>query len=91
MDDLELSPEALETCANLIVLYCTRQKGVLNDYLNKMRTLSSEWQDEETIGKLMQEIILYKKQLDSMMDTMILKYPEYFRKKAETIRRRPTL
>ena len=48
-----------------------------------------EWQDDETIGKLLQEIRMLSNSVDKVMDIMRIKYPEYFKKQAEIIRQRP--
>ena len=48
-DELVLDDKALEEIANFIVLYCNNQQVIINDYLQKMNSLSNEWRDDETI------------------------------------------
>ena len=88
MDDMILDPNVLDVTADLIVIYCNKQKLVMDDYMRKMQTLAYEWEDEETIGRLLQEIRMLSNSVDRVMDIMRIKYPEYFKKQAEIIRHR---
>ena len=88
MDDMILDPNVLDVTADLIVIYCNKQKLVVDDYMRKMQSLSYEWEDEETIGRLLQEIRMLSNSVDRVMDIMRIKYPEYFKKQAEIIRHR---
>ena len=88
MDDMILDPNVLDVTADLIVIYCNKQKLVMDDYMRKMQSLSYEWEDEETIGRLLQEIRMLSNSVDRVMDIMRIKYPEYFKKQAEIIRHR---
>ena len=85
-DELVLDDKALDEIANFIVLYCNSQQGIINDYLQKMNSLSSEWRDDETMGKVLQEVRMLTNSVERIMDTIRLKYPQYFRERAELIR-----
>lgn len=89
MDVMELDPNVLDATADIIQIYCSKQKLVMDDYLRKMQALSYEWQDDETIGKLLQEIRTLSNSVERVMDILRIKYPEYFKKQAEIIRQRP--
>ena len=89
MDVLELDPQVLDATADIISIYCMKQKLIMDDYMRKMQSLSYEWQDDETIGKLLQEIRALSNSVDKVMDILKIKYPEYFKKQAEIIRQRP--
>lgn len=87
-DELALDDKALEQIANLVVMYCNNQQGIINEYLQRMNSLSNEWQDDETMGKVLQEVRLLSNNIEKIMDIIRFKYPQYFRKKAEEIRAR---
>lgn len=85
-DELVLDDKALDEIANFIVLYCNSQQGIINDYLQKMNSLSSEWRDDETMGKVLQEVRLLTNNIERIMDIIRFKYPRYFKERAELIR-----
>lgn len=87
-DELALDDKALEQIANLVVMYCNKQQEIINEYLQRMNSLSNEWQDDETMGKVLQEVRLLSNNIEKIMDIIRFKYPQYFRKKAEEIRAR---
>ena len=89
MDEMTLDPNVLDAPADIIVIYCNKQKLIMDEYMRKMQSLSYEWQDDETIGKLLQEIRMLSNSVDKVMDIMSIKYPEYFKKQSEIIRQRP--
>ena len=89
MDNLALDSHVLDATADIISIYCMKQKLIMDEYMRKMQSLSYEWQDDETIGRLLQEIRALSSSVDKVMDIMRIKYPEYFRKQAEIIRQRP--
>ena len=85
-DELVLDDKILDDIANFIVLYCNTQYGIIEDYLQKMNSLSNEWRDDETMGKVLQEVRMLTNSVERIMDTIRLKYPQYFRERAELIR-----
>ena len=87
-DDLVLDDNALEEIATFLVLYCNQQQVTINEYMQKMNSLSSDWQDDETIGKVLQEVRILNNNLEKIMSIIRYKYPQYFRKKAQEIRNR---
>ena len=89
MDNLALDPHVLDATADIISIYCMKQKLIMDENMRKMQSMSYEWQDDETIGRLLQEIRALSSSVDKVMDIMRIKYPEYFRKQAEIIRQRP--
>ena len=82
-DELVLDDKALEEIANFIVLYCNNQQVIINDYLQKMNSLSNEWRDDETMGKVLQEVRVLANNVERIMDLIRFKYPRYFRERAE--------
>lgn len=89
MDNLDLSPEALDTTAGIIEGYCNKQKSIMQKYLSETSSLSSEWTDDQTLGKLLEEIKQIKSSVESVMEEILSAYPNYFRNKANIIRNRP--
>ena len=85
-DELVLDDKILDDIANFIVLYCNTQHGIIEDYLQKMNSLSNDWRDDETMGKVLQEVRMLTNSVERIMDTIRLKYPQYFRERAELIR-----
>ena len=85
-DELVLDDKILEDIANFIVIYCNNQHGIIEDYLQKMNSLSNEWRDDETMGKVLLEVRTLTNSVERIMDTIRFKYPQYFRQKAELIR-----
>lgn len=90
MDALKLDPQVLEDTAAQITNYCVTQNQVMDDYLSRMSSLQNEWTDDQTIGPLLEEIRLLKSSIINLMNEIHTIYPNYFREKAEQIRRRPT-
>ena len=87
-EEMTLDDKVLDDIANFIVIYCNTQKGIMDDYLKKMNALSQEWRDDETMGKVLQEIHTLTNSVDRIMETIRFKYPQYFKKQAEMIRSR---
>ena len=56
MENLETSPEALESAANIVDAYCRTQKSVMDTYLRNATSMQSEWVDDKTLGSLLEEI-----------------------------------
>ena len=82
-DELILDDKVLEEIANFIIMYCNNQQVIINDYLQKMNSLSYEWRDDETMGKVLQEVRVLTNNVERIMDLIRFKYPQYFREKAE--------
>ena len=91
MDNLEIDPEVLDAVASIVEGYCKKQREVIETYFRNVNAQSSEWTDDETMGKLIQEIQLLNTTVNSIMDEISSSYPKYFRDKAEQIRSRPKL
>lgn len=91
MDNLELSPQALDTTATIIELYCKKQMSIMTEYLTLTSSLSSDWTDHETLGSLLEEINRLKNNVENIMSEILSVYPKFFREKAEQIRRRPKM
>ncbi len=89
MDDLSLDPDVLETTASIIEGYCSRQTDIMDSYLSDTTSLSSEWSDDQTLGKLLEEIKILRGNVVNVMNEIRGAYPSFFRKKAEQIRSRP--
>ena len=85
-DELVLDDKVLDEIANFIIIYCNNQQGIINDYLQKMNSLSNEWQDDETMGKVLQEVRTLTRSVERIMDIIRFKYPQHFRERAELIR-----
>lgn len=86
MPDLELDPEVLEDTAKIIEDYCVFQKQIMEDYLHEVWNLSSDWNDEKTLGSILEEINLLKQNVEEVMQEIRNTYPSFFRKKAAEIR-----
>ncbi|MBQ2810340.1 MAG: hypothetical protein IJF11_05550 [Clostridia bacterium] len=90
MDDiLELDPRVLYETADDIGFYCETQTQVMADYLSKMGALQSEWDDDQTIGPLLEEVRTLKSRIESIMNDIKREYPRFFREKARLIESRP--
>ena len=87
-DNLELDDKVLDDVANFIIAYCNTQYEIMDDYLRKMNSLSSEWNDDETMGKVLHEVQVLTQSTNRIMDIIRFKYPQYFKKRAEEIRAR---
>lgn len=91
MDELKLDPQVLENTASLIIIYCQKQKLIMDEYLRQISRLQGEWDDDQTFGKVIQEIRQLEKSVNDIMDMIRYKYPEYFKQLAQNIRQRPKL
>ena len=91
MDIFDLNPEVLDTTAAIIEGYCGKQREIMQDYLSNVSSLTTEWDDDKTMGGLLQEIRQMKQSVEALMDDIRSVYPDFFRRKAEQIRRRPKL
>lgn len=89
MDILDLDPEVLDTTAGLVEGYCNRQTAIMDEYLSNTSALASEWSDDQTFGSLLEEVKRLKDSVVTLMDEIRGTYPQYFRDRAEFIRRRP--
>lgn len=88
-DILDLDPNVLDQTALLIEMYCKKQIEITNEYLKGISSLNDQWNDEETIGRLIQEIKLLNGKIENITDEICKTYPPFFKEKAELIRRRP--
>lgn len=91
MDGLKLDATVLEATAQAITAYCNMQTEVMNEYLSRMSSLYSEWNDDQTIGPLIEEINRLKASVTALMDQINGQYPAYFREKAAKIGIRPKM
>ena len=89
MDVFDFDPAVLEATASIVEGYCLKQCEIMDDYMDNMASLSSEWDDDVTMGKLLEEIRQLKSSVESVMDEIRANYPGFFRQKAEQIRNRP--
>lgn len=89
MDIFDLNPDVLDTTASIIEGYCVRQREIMDGYLGDVSSLSSEWDDDKTMGSMLLEIRQMKSTVESLMDEIRSTYPAFFRQKAEQIRNRP--
>lgn len=91
MDNLDLNPDALETTAKIIEGYCYQQIGIMDSYLREVNALRGEWDDDRTMGNLVEEIMNMRNRVQLVMEEILSQYPAYFRRKAELIRTRPSM
>lgn len=91
MEELNLSPEALEATAGIIESYCAKQKSIMDKYVSSASSLSSGWQDDQTYGALLAEIKSLRSSVCGIMDEILTSYPQYFRSRAEQIKNRPKM
>ena len=89
-DIMNLNPDILDNIAELIEKYIRFQNKIVDDYVDKMHSLQREWDDDETIGKILSEIKRIVDVITDIEDEILRIYPNYFRNKAEEIRRRPS-
>ena len=89
MDIFDLDPTVLETTASIIEVYCVKQKEIMDDYLSNTTSLTSDWDDDKTMGMMLEEIRQMRNSVESLMDEIRATYPPFFKKKAEQIRQRP--
>lgn len=90
MDNLQLDPNILLAVADIISAYTQKQRETMRTYLTKITSLIPEWNDDETLGTLIQEINLMLRQVNDKMDAIESTYPSYFRMRAEQISSRPS-
>lgn len=81
MDVFDLNPEVLETTATIVEGYCKKQCEIMDDYMSYISSLSSEWDDDVTMGKLLEEIRQMRHSVENVMDEIRANYPGYFRKR----------
>ena len=91
MDILQLDPEALREVARSIKEYCAIQKDLIDGYLSQVSSLSGEWSDDETMGKLIEHISMLSNRVNSLMEQILSVYPSYFEERADYINSRPTI
>lgn len=89
MSEMDLNPEVLDMTATIIENYCKKQQEIMGSYLSDISSLSGEWDDDKTMGTMLEEIRQMKTAVEGVMDEIRSTYPEFFRKKAEQIRNRP--
>lgn len=89
MDVFDLDPVALETTASIIEGYCTKQREIMADYVSHISALSSDWDDDVTMGTLLSEITQMRSSVENLMNEICTTYPSFFRAKAEVIKSRP--
>ena len=88
---LDLNPDVLDNVASVIENYIKQQNGLIEDYLSKMVNLQKEWNDDETIGKVLIEIRMIVNVMEEIESEILKIYPKFFREKAQEIRVRPTI
>ena len=91
MDNLILDANKLREIATKIRIYCVFQKETIDEYLSKVSNMSSEWSDDETMGKLLEHIYALRNQVIGVMEEIINTYPKYFEERAKVIDSRPTM
>lgn len=91
MDNLTLDAESLLAIADIIEGYCVAQCEIVSIYYTQIMTLESDWRDDETFGRIAEEINTIKNNIIEASEAIRSTYPEYFRKKAEYILERPTI
>ena len=89
-DDMKLDDHALEDIANFIIIYCSRQRQIIHDYMQKMNSLTQEWDDDVTMGSMLREVQMLTNNIERIMDIICFKYPQYFKAKAAELRARPS-
>lgn len=89
MDELILDPNALAELARIIEEYCDKQSEILEEYQSNMLSLESEWDDDQTFGEMLREILSLKQQIQQMLGQFKGFYPQFFRERAEKIAGRP--
>lgn len=90
-DIMNLNPDVLDNIADIIEKYILMQNKIIEDYVGNMHNLQREWDDDETIGKILDEIRLIVNEILDVEDEILKTYPKYFRERAEEIRKRPKL
>ena len=89
-DIMNLNPDVLENVADVIEKYISIQNKTIEDYVDRMHNLQREWDDDETIGKILNEIRLIVNVITDIEDEILKTYPKYFRERAQEIRKRPS-
>lgn len=90
-DIMNLNPDVLDNIADIIEKYILMQNKIIEDYVGNMYNLQREWDDDETIGKILDEIRSIVNEISDVEDEILKTYPKYFRERAEEIRKRPKL
>lgn len=86
MDKMILDPDSLEFAANSVEEYITTQEQIMNEYFVKVNALFPDWNDEKTLGSILEEIRQIKNNFSSTTQAIREIYPPYFREKANSIR-----
>ena len=89
-DIMNLNPDVLDNVADVIEKYISIQNKTIEDYVDRMHNLQREWDDDETIGKILNEIRLIVNVITDIEDEILKTYPKYFRERAQEIRKRPS-
>ena len=89
MDILDLDPSVLDDTASIVENYCARQTAIMDEYVNNTSSLGAEWTDDQTFGTMLEEVKRLKNGVVEIMDEIRGTYPQYFRERADYIRRRP--
>lgn len=89
MDNLLLDAETLFSTADIVDNYCARQRETINVYYAQIMTLEAEWEDDETFGGIVEEIIRLRSQTLAIIEQVRTTYPKYFRERAQQIIARP--
>lgn len=88
-DIMNLNPDVLDNVADAIEKYIFLQNKIIDEYVDNMHGLQKDWDDAETIGKVLFEIRQIVKTIIDVEDEILRVYPKYFREKANEIRMRP--
>ncbi len=88
-DIMNLNPDVLDNVADVIEKYILLQNKIIEEYVDHMHGLQREWDDDETIGKVLAEIRQIVNKITDVEDEILKTYPKYFREKANEIRMRP--
>ena len=89
MDDLVLDADLLFNIADIIEVYCAKQREVVNVYHAQIMALESEWRDDETFGTMVEELNALRTQALAILEEVYETYPKYFRTRAQQILERP--
>ena len=89
MSKLTLDPQMLEQTANIIEDYTKIQLQIIAEFQTKMLSIKDQWNDDETVGRLFEEVDLLKRQAEEIICSITAYYPAYFREKALSLIGRP--
>lgn len=89
MSAMDLDPNVLDMTATIIENYCKKQQEIMDSYLSDISGLTGEWDDDKTMGTMLEEIRQMQTAVEGVMDEIRRTYPGFFRQKAEQIRQRP--